>query len=80
MTEKLSSNFCVEFCYSFDCRLGIPHDVGRSSFGSELKLTLPRANTQGLIDGGLAGVFWSYIWTYFGFGFVILSLAEMASM
>ena len=38
------------------------------------------ANTQGLIDGGLAGVFWSYIWTFFGFGFVEMSLAEMASM
>jgi amino acid transporter len=38
------------------------------------------ANTQGLIDGGLAGVFWSYIWTFVGFGFVELSLAEMASM
>ncbi|PVI01608.1 amino acid transporter [Periconia macrospinosa] len=38
------------------------------------------ANTQGLIDGGLAGVFWSYIWTFIGFGFVELSLAEMASM
>jgi amino acid transporter len=38
------------------------------------------ANTQGLIDGGLAGVFWAYIWTFLGFGFVIGSLAEMASM
>ncbi|KAF2807267.1 amino acid transporter [Mytilinidion resinicola] len=41
---------------------------------------LMMANTQGLIDGGLAGVFWAYIWTFFGFGFVELSLAEMASM
>ncbi|KAF2470504.1 amino acid transporter [Lindgomyces ingoldianus] len=38
------------------------------------------ANTQGLVDGGVAGVFWSYIWTFIGFGFVELSLAEMASM
>ncbi|KAH8821459.1 GABA permease [Xylogone sp. PMI_703] len=38
------------------------------------------ANTQGLVDGGLAGLFWSYIWTFIGFSFVILSLAEMASM
>ena len=38
------------------------------------------ANTQGLIDGGLAGLFWTYIWTFVGFGFVVLSLAEMASM
>ncbi|RDW56626.1 hypothetical protein BP5796_13091 [Coleophoma crateriformis] len=41
---------------------------------------LMMANTQGLTDGGLAGLFWSYIWTFVGFGFVILSLAEMASM
>ncbi|KAK0100696.1 hypothetical protein ONS95_007148 [Cadophora gregata] len=38
------------------------------------------ANTQGLTDGGLAGLFWTYIWTFIAFGFVILSLAEMASM
>ena len=38
------------------------------------------ANTQGLVDGGRAGLFWSYIWTLFGFGVVIASMAEMASM
>ncbi|GAB7357408.1 hypothetical protein MBLNU459_g8341t1 [Dothideomycetes sp. NU459] len=38
------------------------------------------ATTQGLVDGGLAGLFWSYVWTFFGFTFVVLSLAEMASM
>lgn len=38
------------------------------------------ANTQGLIDGGLAGLFWSFVWTFVGFWFVMLSLAEMASM
>lgn len=38
------------------------------------------ANTQGLIDGGIAGLFWSYLWTFIGFGIVMLSLAEMASM
>ena len=38
------------------------------------------ANTQGLVDGGLAGLFWSYVWTFFGAGIVMLSLAEMASM
>ena len=38
------------------------------------------ANTQGLVDGGRAGLFWSYIWTFFGFGLIIASLAEMASM
>ena len=38
------------------------------------------ANTQGLVDGGRAGLFWSYIWTFAGFGFITSSLAEMASM
>lgn len=34
----------------------------------------------GLINGGAAGLFWSYIWTFVGFIFIVLSLAEMASM
>ncbi|KAF8847927.1 amino acid transporter [Acephala macrosclerotiorum] len=38
------------------------------------------ANTQGMIDGGLAGLFWAYIWNFVGFSFVVLSLAEMSSM
>lgn len=38
------------------------------------------ASTQGLVCGGVAGLFWSYIWTYAGMTLVVLSLAEMASM
>ncbi|KAH6619943.1 putative GABA permease [Boeremia exigua] len=38
------------------------------------------ACTQGLALGGLAGMFWSYVWTFVGFTFVEMSLAEMASM
>ena len=38
------------------------------------------ASTQGLIAGGVAGLFWSYVWTYAGMALVVLSLAEMASM
>ncbi|KAH8693565.1 amino acid/polyamine transporter I [Talaromyces proteolyticus] len=38
------------------------------------------SNTQGLENGGLAGMFWTYVWTFIGFCFVIASLAEMASM
>lgn len=38
------------------------------------------ASTEGLVAGGVAGLFWSYIWTYVGNAFVVLSLAEMASM
>ncbi|ORY15110.1 amino acid permease-domain-containing protein [Clohesyomyces aquaticus] len=41
---------------------------------------LMTATTQGLVDGGPAGLIWSYIWTFFGFSFVVASLAEMASM
>jgi hypothetical protein len=41
---------------------------------------LSSANTQGLVDGGIAGLFWSYVWTFIGFGIVMMSLAEMASM
>jgi choline transport protein len=38
------------------------------------------ATTQGLVDGGPAGLIWSYVWTFIGFSFVVASLAEMASM
>jgi amino acid transporter len=34
----------------------------------------------GLLNGGLAGLFWGYIWTFIGFVFIVMSLAEMASM
>jgi amino acid permease len=43
-------------------------------------LTLPSATTQGLTDGGVAGLIWSFVWTFCGFSFVMASLAEMASM
>ncbi|KAG4441644.1 hypothetical protein IFR05_002851 [Cadophora sp. M221] len=38
------------------------------------------ATTQGLVDGGTAGLIWSYVWTFIGMGLVNISLAEMASM
>lgn len=37
-------------------------------------------NTQALMAGGSAGLFWSVCWAYAGQTFVVLSLAEMASM
>jgi choline transport protein len=44
-------------------------------------LTLRNSATyQGLVDGGPAGLIWSFVWTWFGFSMVMLSLAEMASM
>lgn len=37
-------------------------------------------NFQSLVDGGRAGMFWSYCWVILGQFFVVLSLAEMSSM
>lgn len=38
------------------------------------------ASTDGLVNGGTAGLFWTYIWTSVGMALTVLSLAEMASM
>ena len=38
------------------------------------------ATYTGLVDGGPAGLIWSFVWTWTGMAPVILSLAEMASM
>lgn len=38
------------------------------------------ATTQGLVNGGRAGLFWSFIWTWVLFIPVVLSLAEMSSI
>lgn len=35
---------------------------------------------QMLVDGGTAGMFWSYTWVIVGQFFIVLSLAEMSSM
>lgn len=37
-------------------------------------------NFQSLVDGGRAGMFWSYCWVILGQFFIVLSLAEMSSM
>ena len=50
------------------------------SIGFLLLTFCSRANTQGLTAGGLAGLFWSLVWCYAGQSFIVLSLAEMASM
>lgn len=38
------------------------------------------SNTQALLAGGSAGLFWSLVWAYTGQTFIVFSLAEMASM
>ena len=41
---------------------------------------LMTSNTQALLAGGSAGLFWSLFWSYCGQTFIVLSLAEMSSM
>jgi len=41
---------------------------------------LMTATYEGLVDGGPAGLVWSYLWTFAGFTLIVASLAEMASM
>ncbi|KAJ5472379.1 hypothetical protein N7530_006380 [Penicillium desertorum] len=48
------------------------HRMGKSKNSS--------SNYQGLENGGLADMFWSCIWTFIGFGYIIASLSEMASI
>ncbi|KAL4882460.1 amino acid/polyamine transporter I [Aspergillus karnatakaensis] len=57
--------------------------VAALSFASVLQATwefVLISNTEGLENGGLAGMCWSMVWTFVGFGFIIASLSEMASM
>ena len=39
-----------------------------------------RTATFGLTNGGTAGAIYIYIFTFFGFGLAVISMAEMASM
>lgn len=41
---------------------------------------LMTSNTQALLAGGSAALFWSLCWCYVGQTFIVLSLAEMSSM
>ena len=41
---------------------------------------LMTSNTQALLAGGSAGLFWSLCWAYLGQTFIVLSLAEMSAM
>jgi choline transport protein len=38
------------------------------------------ASTEGLVNGGTAGLIWTYILNFFGMAFVVLSVAEMAAI
>lgn len=57
--------------------------IAALSFASVLQATwefILISNYEGLENGGLPGMFWSYIWTFIGFGFIIASISEMSSM
>jgi hypothetical protein len=57
--------------------------IGVSQFeteGQQQLLNRYSASTFGLINGGLAGLVWTYLGAYAGFLMVIASMAEMASM
>lgn len=38
------------------------------------------ASSQGMVDGGLSGLFWSYIWTFVGFGLIIASMVRVVEV
>ncbi|XRM43703.1 hypothetical protein ABZX51_006858 [Aspergillus tubingensis] len=53
------------------------------SFSAVLQSTweyIMLSDYEGLQDGGLAGMLWTYVWSAIGFGFIIVSISEMASM
>ncbi|KAJ5331410.1 hypothetical protein N7476_001193 [Penicillium atrosanguineum] len=57
--------------------------IAALSFASVLQATweyILISNYEGLENGGLPGMFWGYIWTFIGFGFIIASISEMSSM
>ena len=84
VSEKFPSSLRDEFYGPGPSYVGIYLDVNPPDNRFHLKVRVVddfvSANTQGLTDGGIAGLFWSFVWTFLGFGIVMLSLAEMASM
>lgn len=66
-----------------DCNMGGGFDV--CPYASRCDRIIPtdevyRLLEQGLTDGGMAGLTWSFVIVAIGFLLVFLSLAEMASM
>jgi hypothetical protein len=66
--QEMRRNFQKFSTLSFTCIIMATYEV------------LLIANYQGLQNGGRAGFFWSYVWTFAGFAPIIVSLAEMSSM
>lgn len=82
IVEKLSASVRTGIHRDHPIDLGGCYDVSfRPVACSACWLTVYLStSSQGLVDGGPAGLIWSYVWTLFGFGLVIASLAEMSSM
>ena len=78
-TEKLAPSCGLKFCIGIASHVGIYSNVS-VLLCNVLHLTDFSSNYEGLYNGGLPGLFYSYIWTFVGFGFIIASISEMASM
>jgi hypothetical protein len=57
---------------SYVCHVSLSNDAKLNHFSSTLAIALP--------NGGTAGLFWNYVITAFGLGFVYASIAELGSM
>ncbi|KAF7593016.1 hypothetical protein BBP40_012103 [Aspergillus hancockii] len=89
-TNKDSENMGTRYDQSDMARIGKIQEFKRNlrplaalSFASVLQATwefILITNTDALVNGGMAGLFWTYVWTFIGFGFIILTMSEMASM
>ncbi|KAF2083729.1 putative amino acid transporter [Saccharata proteae CBS 121410] len=66
--QELRRQFSLLSTIAFTCTVTAPWEF-----------SLITAET-GLLAGGPAGLFWSLVWSYIGQTFVVLSMAEMASM
>ncbi|RAH59700.1 GABA permease [Aspergillus piperis CBS 112811] len=88
--ERSSGEAGTRYDHSDMNRMGKAQEFKRNlrplaalSFASVLQATwefILISNYEGLEDGGMAGLVWTYVWTFVGFGFIIVSLSEMASM
>ncbi|KAA8650323.1 hypothetical protein EYZ11_008184 [Aspergillus tanneri] len=89
-SKKNSTEYGTGYDHNDMSRMGKAQEFKRNfrplaalSFASVLQATwefLLISNTEGLENGGLAGLLWTYVWTLVGFGLIIVSLSEMASM
>lgn len=86
LADQLKAKLSIHLHPRIHCRADV--NLGSRSYVRKAPRNLFRENTEvlrsgasfGLINGGPAGMVWTYIGAVFGFGTAILSMAEMASM